>query len=85
MICLIQVEAQENGWLSSATISLLVLVHVIKKLSTATSIAVFSLTTLQSKAQEEVHIGVKSLLRRDANTFILKKSLEIYVFISNIV
>lgn len=56
MICLIQIEAQGNGWFSPATISLLVLVkeyHVMEKLSTAISIAVFSLTTLGSKAREK--------------------------------
>lgn len=55
MICFVQIEAWENGWLSSATISLLVLVRVpvMEKLSTATSIAVSSLITLGRKAQEK--------------------------------
>lgn len=67
MICLAQAEAQENAWLISVTTSLLVLVkeyHVMEKLSTGTSTAVFSLTTLGSKAQEK------------KNTNIFQKSFE---------
>lgn len=88
MIYLIQAEAQGNGWLSSATISLLVLVRVSCNGEIVNShfhCRVFP-NNIRSKAQKnKVQIAFKSLLRRDANTFILEKSLEMHACTLHIV